>query len=481
MAPSAIAPCLNGNASSDRDTPDVRNHLTRWCNMYHKRSIRKFVLDRDGTVAVMMGGLLPVIVAGLGLGFELSNWYLQGRAMQNAADSAVLAAATNGGSNYATEAKAVTAQLGFVDGANNVTVTASNSAACPGGGNTCYQVTISGVVPLYLTEVVGYSGDVSVNGNRMKTVSSAAVAKADPKKQPICLLGLSQTTQAVRTNGAPNSNFSGCTVMSDSASTCNGSNLNATFGLAHGTNNGCGNTQYSSVPVVTDPYSSLRTKIPPNTCSSYPQLTKHGSNWSGGTALTGTKNYSGSVQFCGDVQLTGDVIINTPDNVTGATIVIENGQLDLNGHTFRTSDGSAVTLIFSGQDTPGTNYTHAPTDKSSGQGGILNFQAPRGGDFGGIALYQDPVLTNGIDLTYTGNNPTWDLTGLVYLPNSNVQISGDVSKSQYGDDCFVMVANTILINGTSNIYQQSPNGSGCKSAGLIQPTAIIPGRAQLVY
>ena len=44
-----------------------------------------------------------------------------------------------------------------------------------------------------------------------------------------------------------------------------------------------------------------------------------------------------------------------------------------------------------------------------------------------------------------------------------------------------MVANTVLINGTSNIDQQSPNGAGCKNAGLIMPTAKIPSRSQLVY
>jgi hypothetical protein len=182
--------------------------------------------------------------------------------------------------------------------------------------------------------------------------------------------------------------------------------------------------------------------------------------------------------MCGDVQLTGDVIINTPNNSTGATLVIENGQLDLNGHTLRTANGSAVTLVFSG--TSGS-YTHYPTDKSSGQGGVLDIQAPTGGLFPGFAIYQDPLLTTGVDVTYTGNNPTWKISGGVYLPNANLQISGDVSQSTNGADCFVMVANTILINGTSNIYQQTPSGAGCHLAGLNMPTATIPGRTQLVY
>ncbi len=409
----------------------------------------------------------------------MSNWYLRTRAMQNAADLAVIAAATNGSSNFRDEAKAVTAQYGFVDGANNVEVTALDTAPCPAEGSTCYSVTIKSVVPLYLSQVVGYTGDRTVNGAREKILSSEAIAQLAKVKQPICLLGLSQAAEAVRTNGAPNSNFSGCTVMSNSDATCNGSNLNATFGLAHGTNNGCGNTAISNVDIVKDPYETLKANIPTPNCPGsppYPQETMQGSKWSGGTLWSGNKNLSGTVQMCGDVRLTGPVVINTTDSSTGAVLVIQNGRLDLNGWELRTAYGSAVTIVFSGTSGP---YEHYPADNSNG--GVLDIQAPSSGDFPGMAIYQDPRLTTGVDVTYKGNNPTWKISGGVYLPNSNVQISGNVSQSTNGANCFVMVANTILINGTSNIYQQTPNGAGCKLAGLDPLSATIPGRTKLVY
>ena len=84
-----------------------------------------------GNVAVMMGLLIVPLAGGLGLGFEVSNWYMTKRAMQNAADAAALAAASNASSNYDVEAKAVAALYGYIDGRNNVTVTASNAATCP--------------------------------------------------------------------------------------------------------------------------------------------------------------------------------------------------------------------------------------------------------------------------------------------------------------------------------------------------------------
>jgi hypothetical protein len=174
------------------------------------------------------------------------------------------------------------------------------------------------------------------------------------------------------------------------------------------------------------------------------------------------------------------VVINTADDKTGAVLVIENGQLDLNGFTLSTANGSAVTIVFSG--TSG-NYEHIPTDNSTGQGGVLNIEAPSGSNalFQGMAIYQDPKLTTGVDFTYKGNNPDLKISGGVYLPNANVLIAGDVSQATNGADCFVMVTSTVWVDGTSNIYQQTPDGSGCKQAGLKMPGATIPGRAQLVY
>jgi Flp pilus assembly protein TadG len=445
--------------------------------------------DQRGSVAVMMGILLPILVGGLGIGFEVSNWYMRTRAMQNAADAAVIAAATNGGLNYKVEAKAVAVQYGFVDGTNNVTVSASDAATCPAGGNTCYSVTITGMVPLYVTQIVGYAGDTTVNGVKEKILGSLAIAKQAPIQQPICLLALSESGTAVRPNGAPNSDFSGCTVMSDAAATCNGSDLKANYGLAAGTNNGCGITQHSSIPVVKDPYLAMKDNIPANDCgtkqSDFPQLTKQGSKWSGGTPWKGSQNLGkGTLQMCGDVQLQGDVIINTDDDTQGAVLVIENGQLDLNGFKLSTADGSAVTIVFSGvPTTPQGNYQHIPTDHSTGQGGVLDIQAPSGSSakFQGMAIYQDPNLTTGVDITYKGNNPDWKISGGVYLPNSNVQMSGAVSQSTNGGRCFVMITSTVWINGTSNIYQQSPDGKDCIQVGLKMPMATIPGRTQLVF
>jgi Putative Flp pilus-assembly TadE/G-like len=212
-----------------------------------------------------MGFLIIPLVGALGVGFEVSNWYMNGRGMQNAADAAALAAATNATANYDVEAKAVAAQYGFVDGVNNITVTASDAAACPSGGNTCYSVQIFGKVPLLVSQVVGYQGDTTLNGAAAKQLNAVAVARPTIKPQDLCMVALatSGAAQGIRTNGSPTANLNGCNVMSNTAAQCNGSNLGAGLGLAHGTSSGCGVKPISGVDVVADPYHDRAVSIPP--------------------------------------------------------------------------------------------------------------------------------------------------------------------------------------------------------------------------
>ena len=234
--------------------------------------------DQRGGVAIVAGLLFPVLLAGLGLGFEISNWYLRSRAMQNAADAAVMAAASNGEDNFNVEATAVAAHYGFVDGASNVSVAASNDAPCPEGADvnsSCYSVSISSIVPLYLSQLLGFAGDLKSNGVAQKLLTSAAVAVQTTIQQPLCLLTLSKSGTGLRTNGAPNSDFNGCTVMSNSKASCNGSDLKANYGLAASSNDGCGIKKKSNIPVVADPYAKLAINIPADNCgtgeNAYPQ------------------------------------------------------------------------------------------------------------------------------------------------------------------------------------------------------------------
>jgi len=380
--------------------------------------------------------------------------------MQNAADAAVMAAASNAGANFDVEGRAVAAQFGLADGVDNVTVTVLRDVSCPDGGATCYSASITRSVPLYLSPVVGYAG----SGGGRKYLIATAVAKPAIIRRPYCLLALasSGTATAIRTTGSPSADLAGCSTKSNTSANCSGHDLGADYGDAVGINSGCGKVQTSGLPPTADPYSGLAANIPANTCGGvYPQLP------SGSVATwSGTKHLSGDVVTCGDLKLTGNVMVNAP---SGAVLVIVNGQLDTNGFALRTLSGSSLTLVFTG--TNGGSYIHAPTGN-----GIVDVAAPTSGPWSGVMIYQDPKLTTGVDINAGGNSPTWNISGLVYLPHASVSLSGAVNKSSYGESCFVLVVDSILMKGAANIL---PKG-GCVAAGVTMPTGPATGRAWLV-
>jgi Flp pilus assembly protein TadG len=449
-----------------------------------------FARDKSGQIAVIMALSAPVLIGALGVGAESTYWYLVQRDAQDAADAAVVAAATNTSSSYIAEGQAVTSAMGFTNGSSNVTVTVTNNATCPGIGGTCYEVTVSKIVPLQLAQLVGYRGDTTLGSSSAVVINASSYSLQGRAPRKYCLLTLSTTGTGILGNGVPQANFAGCNLMSDSGARCNGHNTGADYVDAVGTDNGCGVIGNSNQPSVPDPYKWLAQTgcggsscIPTNPCSSYPQESGGTvATWSGnkdlststittGATTTVTSTTIGSpampITFiCGDLKLTGNTTITSAAG--GSLLVIENGQLDTNGYTLATANGSQLTTVFSG--TAGS-YTHYPTG-----GGTLNLQAPYSGSWHGVALYQDPALTTGVDISSAGNAPTWDITGLVYTPNANITFNGAVNKSSNGASCFVIVANTMYVSGTGAIWEHG----GCDAAGLSMPTSPVAIRGKLV-
>jgi Flp pilus assembly protein TadG len=439
--------------------------------------------DERGVTAMVVGLLAALVIGIVGLGIDVVGWYRTSREMQNAADSAAIAAATNGTATYQNEAKAVAAQYGYVDDTNGVHVTALNNQTCPNTAKeaNCVNVTVKmDTAPQFFSQVVGLSAP---------PLTSAAMASGAQVHQ-YCLLALAGdgTNPAIRANGSNNANMTGCSVMSNTGSTCNGHNLLATYGDAHGTNTGCGVDEHSNVPQVSDPYSGLASNIPSNPCSSYSVEPSHthdppllaSNKWSGPITVGYPPTIANNGVICGDLQLTGNVTLMTAS--PGSVLLIENGRLDTNSYVLSTASTntpgtgpSALTVIFSGANS--SSYYHYPVDNSGGNGTdcsahCLNFMAPASGPWKGVALYQDPSLTQNVSFPdYTGNNPTWDITGLAYFPHANVGFKGAVNKSTNGASCFVLVVDAVTIDGTADIEETG----GCAAAGLAMPQDTVQG------
>ena len=421
--------------------------------------------DRRGAVSVITALALPALIATLALGTEVSFWLVKVRTLQNAADSAVIAATIDASPAYLSEARAVVARYGLLDGVDGVAVAASNAATCPDGSGTgCYRVTVATTLPTYLGKVVGYAGAASVGGVSGTRLSAVAFAKPGGVGREYCLVALASdgTDPGISASGAPKADLSGCGVASNTSARCNGHDLGAAYGDAVGVNNGCGAVQKSGVKPFVDPYAARAAGLPADPCGgSYPQTSLPASNkW------TGSKTLGATTTICGDLQLTGDVTITAPPD---AVLIIRNGELSMQGFAFRTASGSSLALVFTGSNSAA--FVHGPTGS-----GALDITAPTTGTWAGIALYQDPALTVNVAMPDAASKPTWALSGLIYVPKVNLSFSGSVGKSSAGAQCTVVIANTISTNGTGLVLSTM----ACAAAGLATPTNGATGRGLLI-
>ena len=119
-----------------------------------------------------------------------------------------------------------------------------------------------------------------------------------------------------------------------------------------------------------------------------------------------------------------------------------------------------------------------PADNTNGSGGRLDLAAPTSGAWSGVAIYQDPNLTSGLDVSAAGNSPTWNVTGLIYMPHATVTLKGAIDKGTNGKSCVVMVADNFQISGTGGILKTDIGQ--CAQAGLTMPSAKTGARGVLV-
>ena len=446
-------------------------------DLLSRRRVISLLDDQGGASAILFAVVLTGLCGIVGLSMDLGMWYRTTRAMQNASDAAAIAAARDGTSSYQSTGKAVAAKYGFVDGVGGISVTLVNNQTCPDGQTNCYLATV--------TEPSADRYFVGVLGVPAPTLSSSAMVDG-AAIHDYCLVGLgtSGTSPAVQSHGAPKSDLNGCSAYSGTAMSCTGSNLNADSGDAVGTNSGCGNVQNSGVAPIKDTFAALASNIPLSwvtSCGGTYNLEPTKKNptplpasnvWSTSTVTLGAV----PTIICGDLQLQGapGTIVQVTTASPGSVLVIENGQLDLNGLTLQTPSGSGLTIIFSG--TNGGSWLHGPTSGAGNGTGTLDYAAPTSGTWSGVAMYEDPALKTGIDLTNAGNTPTWDITGLVYLPHASVTLSGIVNKASNGASCFSLVTDNVQFNGTGAII---PRG-GCAAAGLTMPSDTVNGAYVLV-
>ena len=449
----------------------------------------RFFADDRGVGSIYMLLLLPLFLMLVGLGMDGALAFRTKDMLQSTADATALAAAlklptagtasktqtdaaTNAAFNYATLNMSVTG-FGNVLNTNAATNgdlnygnwdgTTFTSPAPAGTAENAVQVTVKTATAnsnAYPTSFLGLIGKKSWD-----IVATAIAMNGVPV--PICVL----TFGSFQANGAPVSDLQGCSMASNGDLKCTSSTgIDAKFAFYVGSYKNCAQTGVPISQPITDPYSGLASNIPANPCgataASFPQESNKGvapaaNQWGGGGWPTGVHvdASSGDHIMCGDVQLTGNVSLSTSE-----TLVIENGQLDLSTFTLSTTGSGSLTIIFTGPSISGFSPLHTITGT-----GTINVTGPTTGVWKNMALYQDPSLSagSGVSMSEAGNkNPTWDISGIIYLPKSDLQINGSVNNANNGASCLIFVVNSILINGQGALLAQG----GCSNS----PTSLAP-------
>ena len=406
-----------------------------------RRTWQAFGRDQSGNFIILVALLMPVLVGFVGLGTDLTLWFYTHQAMQSAAESAAVSAAT-AAKNLTSEANGVTAAYGFTNGVDNVTVTVNKP---PQSGTH-----------------TATSNAVEVVVNQLKTPMFTAVWSSNPF--PItaravavggggygCMLALNRTLSgAVTVQGSARVTLRNCSLYDDSGSstalTMGGSaTLSALTISVVGATSGNGisatNGISTGVAPAADPYASM----------SYP-------SFAGCDQHNFKANKSTTIDpgvYCGGIDVTA-----------GATLTLNPGiyyldQGDLKAVGNATITGTGVTIVF----TSSTSSNFATASISSNA--IINLTAPTSGPTAGIVLFGDRNMPVGTSFNLSGGG-TQTFGGAIYLPKGALQFTGGFDS---GSGCTQIVADTISFAGNSTVTLDC-TGYGTKGIGSVTASLV---------
>jgi len=403
--------------------------------------LRRFRRDQSGSYLVVAGLAMPVLVGTAALGTEGGLWYVRHRAIQNAADSAAISAATayyvqGNATGLATQGQAVAAGYGYVDGTSGVVVAVNRPPASGPHVATPRAVEVVIQVPQARLLSTLWSADPL-------TIAARAVAVGNGGKG--CVISLDATAGgATSVQGTAQVVLNGCAMYDNSSSTS---------ALTVG---GSGTISAQSVSVVggisgqssittTDGISTGQSPIAdPYADANYPSYS--GCKENNYTAKT-TVTLDPGV-YCGGLSL------NAGANVTlnAGIYYMDRGDLSVNGGS--TLTGTGVTIVFTSSN--GHNYATATING----GATVNLTAPTTGPTAGIVLFGDRGMPVGTSFKLNGGSSEV-FKGAIYMAKGAVTFAGGADAN---NGCLQMVANTITFVGNAN-FAVNCEASGTKAIG----------------
>jgi len=412
--------------------------------------------DARGSIAVQFAFAMVPLAGLIGGAVDFAFATRTDAKLQAGLDAAVLAGARDGTDDWSIAANTVFSEN--VDTAFRLG--ASPTFTRDEDGDVTGSIAVT--VPTHLIKIVGISSI---------PVTAHSVASADRLYDNSCILtlgtGHSVSSDSITFNGAPNIQLDQCTLRSNTSMRCNGHGGGSVASIAAGAVSGCSNPQPNST-VVPDIYAHLANNITP-TCGG----ARPGATWTPGVVPVGvTSTDRGTYtehHVCGNLTLSGSGFLTGNAPAKDTVIVIENGSLVLDDSASISTQ--RVTFVLTGNN----SYPSAIDFPNGGHAATLNLSpsTSQGNPWRGVSVFQDPILTN-VDNDW-GSAVTLNPDGVVYLPNSNVTMSGHGASGVTG--CTKFVSSTFRTNGGVNLAYK-PSSPACASLAVNQWFEAAPYLSQ---
>jgi hypothetical protein len=398
------------------------------------RSRVRLVSDTSGAAALVIALALPFVVGGFGLGTEVGAWYFNQRKLQNAADVAAFAAATQVRAGQLQKVDKVT----YKTWAEEAAITAAERTGFQRDRGTLLVVTPynndTNRVEVRLIEEVprGFSaifatGTVDLGGR--------AVAAIEVQGIPSCVLALDSS-------GAGALTFMGNTELSITGCNAHANSLNKDAVVVQGNprvRTDCISTSggvllgrellldleeceapLENAAVVPDPYADL-----PQPKDIMAEDCKPSTVFGGGAGATHTISPG---RYCGTLELRRDVTLEP------GVYVVEGGvEITSTANVV----GNGVTIYIKGNG----------EFRSNGNANI-QLSAPTEGDYRGVLFFADQEQGSTSARHVMNGTASSTFSGAFYAPRGEIDVLG-VNSSNGG--CVQIVANRIRFTGNSTV------------------------------
>lgn len=393
----------------------------------------RFARDQRGSVGIIFALVAVPVFAFVGLAIDYGRALNARFHLQQAADTAALAAASE--PDMIPTERAVLAQRIFTQNRRGNADIADVVAAIEEDADATDTVV---VVKASKPVKTSFAGVLGVTTLPIEVEAKAQVGIAGGALAPACLLALEPNDYGIKINGGGTGSHlsANCGVYANSQSSRaifgnDKGSITSAHTCVHGDYDR--SPTYSPKPVngcvrIADPLAGLLSAPPTSGCDFNNAKVNSGR----------TRAFTPGV-YCGGIDIGSDAVVT----FAPGTYVIKNGQFKIGSHAKASGDGVFFYLI-------GNNSRFLWTSHAE-----VTFKAPTSGDYKGMLLWSDEAHSNAHEF---GCHAQSVMQGAVYSPQTEVQIgsSGDVGASA---DWTVWVVKSIEMSSHAHLKIMSNHAS----------------------